>query len=411
MNVSIIGYGSRGTLYGGLFADNNGIEIAAVCDIRKEQLNLAQEALGLKDDKLFDSEQAFFAAGKQSDLLVVSTPDMLHARHALKALELGYDLLLEKPIAATLEDCEMIYRAAIKFNRKVFVCHVLRYAKFFATIAQELKSGVYGKLATINLTENVAYWHQAHSYVRGNWRNEATSSPMIIAKCCHDLDLLCWFAGSECKGVSSMGSLSFYTAANAPKGSADRCLNCAVKNECAYDAERYYLNVLDTKGFTWPVNVLTPRDDRDKIMEALATGPYGRCVFKCDNDVVDHQVVNLEFEGGVTAHLTMTAFSETSSRHIHVHCEQGEIFGNMEDNRLTCNIFGKSSRMIDLSVKDNGFGHGGGDFNLVKDIVAAYRGEPTSALTEIKHSIQSHFIGFAAEKSRHNGGKLERPIQ
>lgn len=410
MRFCIIGYGSRGSAYAENFYKFDGCELTAVCDVKPERLTLAAKRYNLKQTDLYNNETSFFSAGKLADICVVSTPDAAHVKHAIAAMETGYDLLLEKPIAVTEKDCEAIYKTAVKLNRKVFVCHVLRYSPFFASIKEELRSGDYGRLSTVNLTENVAYWHQAHSYVRGNWHNSAESSPMILAKCCHDLDLLAWFAEVPCENVSSMGSLNFFTKENAPKNSAERCLDCPAAADCVYNAVKIYDTERFSAGVTdWPVNVLCDPPTREGLNAALKSSDYGKCVFRCNNDVVDHQVVNLEFKGGITAHLTMTAFSEDGYREIHVHGEKGEIFGNMLENKLHCNIYGKSKKVIDVSANpDLGFGHGGGDYLLVKDIVSFYKGEPIKGLTEIGLSMQSHRIAFAAEASRLKHGQAQK---
>lgn len=412
MNYVILGAGARGNVYAEIFTEL-GSELKAVCEKRVDRLQNFGDKYGVSPQMRFLSDKAFFKAGKLAELCVVSTQDADHVGHALAALAAGYDLLLEKPIAVTMKDCRAIYDKADSLNRRVFVCHVLRYSPFFDFIKRELDTGKYGKIATLNLTENVAYWHQAHSYVRGNWRTVKQAAPMIIAKSCHDIDIISWLVNSECKAVSSMGSLGFYKPENAPENSSDRCLTCPAQKTCAYDAEKFYITDRVDKGNTlWPVSVLCEEPTHDNVLKALRCGPYGRCVFKCDNDVVDRQIVNMEFSDGATAHLTMTAFSENSYREIHVHCEKGEIYGNMLDNVLTCNIFGGETKSIDVNslVNDVGnYSHGGGDYLMIKDIVAAYEGRPTIGLTSIKNSMQSHAIGFAAEESRLKGGKVITP--
>jgi hypothetical protein len=387
--------------------------------VREDRLQKAKKYHKLSAEQLFASEVDFFAAGKLADLCVIATQDAQHLEHALGALELGYDLLLEKPIAANLEDCLTVYKKATELNRKVYVCHVLRYAPFFELIKRELESGAYGKPTVINHTENVAYWHQAHSYVRGNWRNSNDAAPMIIAKCCHDLDIISWLAKSKCKSVSSIGSLGYFKPENAPEGSNERCLNCAVKADCAFDAERFYItNGFDKGHKVWPVDVLCENATREKLYDALKTGPYGRCVWHCDNDVVDRQITNIDFESGLVAHLTMTGFCNDDFRRVHIHCEKGEIYGNMKENVLYCNIFGQPNgkagffkklnctKKINVGDYEKGaYGHGGGDLLLAKDIVKAFNGEKTRALTTLENSMQSHIIGFCAEKSRQQGGK------
>lgn len=410
MEITIIGYGDRGSRYAAMFA-SEGVKVKAVCEIRPERLENAGKLYNLPKDKLFLSDKKFIAAGKLADLCVVSTQDGQHREHAIAALGKGYDVLVEKPIATNLEDVLAVYKKAKELKRRVFVGHVLRYAPFFSLIKKELDSGAYGKIALINLTENVGDLHQAHSFVRGNWHKIPPAAPMIVAKCCHDLDIISWYAGAECKGISSMGSLGFFTKENAPKGSSGRCLTCAVKADCRYDAEKYYIfDRADRGDLGYPVNVICDNPTKEKVYGVLKNGPYGRCVWKCDNNAVDRQIVNMEFEGGMTAHLTMTAFANSCYREIHVHCERGEIYGNLENNILTCNLFGKDSKKINVSEYAEGsHGHGGGDARLVKDIVAAYTGQPATGLTSIENSMQSHAMGFAAEESRLAGGKVMFP--
>lgn len=407
MNYVMIGYGGRGTLYSELLSKEKDAHLIAVCDTDEGKLRAAQSKYGLSQDRLFLSEDEFFAKGKLADICFVCTQDRLHCRHALKALDAGYDLVLEKPIATTLEDCMAILNKSKRLKRKVFVCHVLRYAPFFARAKEELDDGRYGKISTILIEENVSYWHYAHSYVRGNWRNSDTSSPMIIAKCCHDLDLFQYFIGEKCTAVSSMGGLSYFTRKNAPENSADRCCVCPCKNDCAYNAERFYIEERAAKGnFKWPVDIVAFDKKIDTLVAALQNGPYGRCVYKCDNNVVDHQVVDLLYEGGATAHLTMTAFSKDCFRRMHIHGEKGEIFGDMLENKLYCNIYGKESKVIDLNgAVDTSYGHGGGDILLMQNILEHYRSGKAMDVSTIEDSFASHVIGFAAERSRLHGGE------
>lgn len=413
MNYVIIGYGGRGEVYSRILKNNKKANLIAVCDTDKNKLSLVQQNFGLSPNNLFLDEDEFFSKGKLADIAFICTQDKLHHRHAIKALNAGYDLLLEKPIATDLESCKDILEVSKKLGRKIFVCHVLRYSPFFNIIKKELDTKKYGKIVTINITENVGYKHQAHSYVRGNWGNTKKSSPMIIAKCCHDLDLLQFFIGSPCVSVSSMGSLSHFTLNNAPIGCADRCFECKYFDTCKYSVNNCYIdlakNGIKKDGIIpWPADIVSGfNNDINVLIEKLKNGPYGRCVYKCDNDAVDHQVVNLEFKEGQTAHLTMTAFSEYCYREIHVHCDNGEIYGNMHDNILYCNVFNGEQKQIDTSViDDTAYGHGGGDKILLDDVLSYYDGNSNLNLTTIELSFASHIIGFNAELSRLSGGKL-----
>ena len=413
MKVIILGYGSRGRMYALEFKKSSEVEVVGACDVREDQLQMARLDFGEKIE-LFHNADELFAREKFADLCVVSTQDPTHREYAIKAMERGYHILLEKPIATSVEDCEAIYEASVKYDRKVYVCHVLRYAPFFTTIKEKLNSGEYGKVAVISLTENVGHWHQAHSFVRGNWAITENSTPMIIAKSCHDLDILAYLIGEKCKSVSSFGSLEFFTRENAPENSGDRCMQCPVQKDCLYDAEKFYITDQDKWNGKpldeFPRNVLVNKPTVEKLYEAIKTGPYGRCAFKCENTAIDRQVVNISFENGVLASFVLTAFSSDCYREIHVHCEKGDIYGNMTENRLTCSLFGTCAEtakveVIDLNAKTNGFaGHGGGDALMVQDVIDDMQGRTAKGLTLISHSLRSHFIGFAAEKSRLAGG-------
>ena len=301
---AVIGFGARGRRYSSLLKER-GAKLVAVCDCDPAVFAVAKRDYGLDEGALFTDYNSFFAGGKRADLLIVATTDREHTYPAVEGMKLGYDILLEKPIATSREECDLIERTSEETGRKVVVCHVLRYSPFFRKIKELIESGKYGKVVTINHTENVGYWHFAHSFVRGNWRNEEESTFMLLAKCCHDLDLLVWLTGSSCEAVSSMGSLSWFTHDNPEKG-ADFCFECK-RTDCAYRAEDFYL-----KRPLWVKVPVLPEENREEFIRNWLrdkSNPYARCVYACDNDVVDHQIVNMRFAGGVTAHLTLSAFT------------------------------------------------------------------------------------------------------
>ena len=406
---AILGYGNRGSTYAKLIQEQGG-KVVAVCETDKRKCDNAVALHALTPTQVFSDETLFFNAGKLADVLVIATQDAQHKAHAIKAMHIGYDLLLEKPIACSVDDCKQIEHTANALQRKVFVCHVLRYAPLFRTIKTQLDSGVFGKIMSINLTENVAYWHQAHSYVRGNSRRSDLGTPMIIAKCCHDLDLIAWFMDEPCEMVSSFGALRYFTKENAPADSAEYCADCKHKQTCVYSAQRHYIDELIKNGAPgWMINAVTPNATVPALTEELKHSRWGKCVFKSDNTVVDNQVVNMQFESGATAHLTMTAFSKFCYRDIHVYCEKGEIFGNMRENILHCKLFDdkldKPQWDIDVAklIQENQWSHGGGDYNMIGEIIAFYQGKQAQSLTPVSTSMQSHYIGFAAERSRLSG--------
>lgn len=405
ISFALIGYGNRGMTYAAILKEM-GVPVMAVCDQNAEKVANAKALLSLTDKQTFTDEDAFFAAGKMADVLIVATKDVKHIEHATRGMELGYDLLLEKPIARSAEECRRVEEMAVRLGRNVFVCHVLRYAPFFSTLKAELDSGKYGRISTINITENVGYEHQAHTYVRGNMRRADIATPMLISKCCHDLDLLCWFVGQPCTTVSSFGSLRYFKRENAPEGSAERCTDCQYMKTCPYSAYKHYVQKIIERGKpNWACHVVMPNATAETMYEELKTSRYGLCAFKCDNDSVDHQVVNLQFEDGTTAHLTMTAFSDKCYREIHLHGEGGEIYGDMMENMLHCRIFGGESYDIDVNEATNSVSgyHGGGDYHLVRSVLEFYEGKLSPNLTSISQSVQSHYVGYAAEESRKSG--------
>lgn len=417
VRIAIAGVGSRGKNAYGLELLNmkDRAKVVAVADIDPERLALAGDAHGVPDEMRFPSAEAMLAMPKLADAMLVCTQDRQHVPHAVAALKKGYDVMMEKPISPKLEDLQEITKVARENGRRVVVCHVLRYTPFFQTIKKTIDSGVLGEVVSIQALENVRYWHQAHSFVRGNWRREEDTSPMILAKCCHDLDYLVWLCGRKCERVSSYGSLMYFKESNAPEGAALRCTQgCKAKDGCPYDAEKIYLTNKDTGilcgNVEWPIDVLAENPTEEKIRHAIETGPYGRCVFHCDNDVVDHQVVNMQMEGGASLSLTMSAFTSIGGRTIKVMGTLGDLWGDMHENKIRIGVFGKEPQVIDLGKEEKDFaGHGGGDRLLMEQFVDLMQGkEPDGTITTLETSVESHLVALAAEKSRlENGESIE----
>lgn len=417
VRIAIAGVGSRGKNAYGLELLNmkDRAKVVAVADVDPERLALAGDAHGVPDEMRFPSAEAMLAMPKLADAMLVCTQDRQHVPHAVAALKKGYDVMVEKPISPKLEDLQEITKVARENGRRVVVCHVLRYTPFFQTIKKTIDSGVLGEIVSIQALENVRYWHQAHSFVRGNWRREEDTSPMILAKCCHDLDYLVWLCGKKCERVSSYGSLMYFKKSNAPEGAALRCTQgCKAKESCPYDAEKIYLTNKDTGilcgNVEWPIDVLAENPTEEKIRHAIETGPYGRCVFHCDNDVVDHQIVNMQMEGGASLSLTMSAFTSIGGRTIKVMGTLGDLWGDMHENRIRIGVFGKEPQVIDLGKEEKDFaGHGGGDRLLMEQFVDLMQGkEPDGTITTLETSVESHLVALAAEKSRlENGESIE----
>ncbi|MDD5972719.1 MAG: Gfo/Idh/MocA family oxidoreductase [Spirochaetales bacterium] len=413
ITIAIAGLGSRGrTAYGAILLDmKDRAQVVAIADFDKTRCEIAQKEHNVKSENVFSSVEEMLSKEKLADAVLICTQDRDHVRHALMALDKGYDILLEKPVSPDLNELKSLVKKSKETGRKVLVCHVLRYTPFFQIIKKAIDSGRIGKIATVQALENVRYWHQAHSFVRGNWRRKDETSPMILAKCCHDLDYLIWLCGSKCKSVSSYGSLSYFKAECAPEGAALRCLDgCKAKANCPYDAEKIYLTNKDTGvlhgNVEWPVDVLSENPTEETIRAAIEKGPYGRCVFHCDNDVVDNQIVAMEMESGATVTLTMSAFTSIGGRTIKVMGTLGDIQGDMHDNIIKITEFGKESEIIDLGREEKDFaGHGGGDQMLIEEFVSLLEGgEVNNTVTTLEVSVESHLVALAAEESRLEGG-------
>ena len=414
IRIAIAGLGSRGeSTYGqALLEMQDRAEVVALAEPREDRLQAAAKDHGVPADKCFATVEEMLEQPKLADALVLCTQDRQHVPQAIVALQKGYDILMEKPISPVEEDLKKIVQVARECKRKVLVCHVLRYTPFFSKIKDVIDTGVIGEIVAIQTIENVGYWHQAHSFVRGNWRNDATTSPMIMQKCCHDLDYLVWLSGQRCARVSSFGSLKLFKPECAPEGAALRCMDgCKAKENCPFDAEKIYLTNEKTGVLAgnkdWPLDVLALDPTEENIREAIQTGPYGRCVYHCDNNVVDHQVVNMEMENGATLSLTMCAFTTAGSRSMTIMGTKGDIRADMSANTIRVCAFGGQPEVIDVTkLADDFSGHGGGDKQLMAQFIDIVGGkEPDSKVTTLEASVESHLVALAAEESRKNGGK------
>ena len=411
ITFAIAGCGSRGmnTYAKCLEKQTDRADLVAVADIRPDRVQVAAERYNIPAEMCFDSVESLLKAPKLADVLIIATPDDVHYHPAMDALNLGYHLLLEKPAARTAKECTDIAELAERKGLNVVVCHVLRYTVFYQTIKQLIDEGKIGQIMNVEAIERVAHWHQAHSYVRGNWHSAKQTTPMIMAKSCHDMDIILWLTGKGCERVSSFGHLSHFNAANKPEGAPERCSDaCPIAKTCPYNAETYYVGLVQRRGDCWPVNVVAPEPTEEKVRRALATGNYGRCVYQMDNDVVDHQVVSLQLEDEVTAVFTMTAFTPEEGRCIRICGTKGEIYADMEKNLIRFRPFGKPEEEIDVRKLTTDFsGHGGGDARMIGDLLDLLEGKPMSSrMTTISRSVESHVVCLAAEESRLNGGQV-----
>lgn len=410
IKVLAAGLGSRWGVYADYIARHpEDVKVVGLADADQTRLREYAEQFGVPQSACYQDAEELFSAGIEADGAIICTMDRLHYPHAMAAMRAGYHLLLEKPVALTEEHCRDIRDYAMQKGLHVVVCHVLRYTPFYQKIKEIIDSGVIGDICTIQAMERVEYWHMSHAYVRGNWRNSETSCPMILAKACHDTDILLWLCGKRCEAVSSFGSLKHFRPENRPEGAADRCLDCKYIDDCPYSAKKQYIDRV-AQGYTgWPVNVVEKNPTVDSITDVLKSSPYGKCVYDCDNNVVDHQIVNLWLADDVAISFIMSSFNSKSGRTIKVMGTMGDIEGDMGTNTIECTVFGKSHELIDVNkLAGDLSGHGGGDDRLFADFVSLLRAESVNsgALTSIERSVESHFVCLAAEQSRVSGGAV-----
>ncbi|HDP80543.1 MAG TPA: Gfo/Idh/MocA family oxidoreductase [Spirochaetes bacterium] len=439
VSVIVVGAGNRGEQYAAYSKLRpSALKIVAVAEpVPERRLRFARQ-YAIPDNMVFSSWEDALSRPQMADGCVIATQDTLHVEPAVAAMERGYHVLLEKPMALTEKKCRTIAGASKKTGMTLNICHVLRYTDFFSRVKEIIDRGALGNIYSIYHAENVPYYHMAHSYVRGNWRNSRESSPMILAKCCHDLDLIYWFAGSSPSSIASFGGLHHFTPANAPEGAPERCTDgCPAADECPYEAVRTYLHGIPLKigmtktdsritslgaGFLlkfprvasmvpglrpfanwrgWPVSTITEDLSVEGIMNALRSGPYGRCVYRCDNDQVDHQATAIEFENGITAMLNMHGHAEEECRTLRIDGSLATLRGKYGGGgRLEVHIH-RTGKKIIVPVKTDLMGHTEGDVGIMENFVKVLRGG--KGLTTANDSLQSHLMAFAAHRSRVRG--------
>ncbi|ADV67506.1 Gfo/Idh/MocA family protein [Deinococcus maricopensis] len=394
-SVAVLGCGNRG---GDVYARHltaQGARVTHLVDARPARLAEVAVRGGVPPERTFTDAAAFFALGRVADAVVIATPDDGHVEPCLEALRLGYHVLLEKPICLNEAELDLLLAAECASSGTVTVCHVLRASPFFRAVRAVLDRGVLGRLVGVTHAENVAYWHFAHSFVRGNWRASPPAAPFILAKACHDLDLLRWFVGAPPAQVSSVAGRHHFRAEDAPAGASDRCVTCPVV-ACPYDARRIY--GARAPG-VWPVTVLTAGGVT--LEEALEAGPYGRCVYACDNDVPDHQATLITFRNGVQATLTVSAFTHENTRTLRLLGTHGELRGHLDRGELEVHDFRTGA--VEVQRVDASGNHGGGDEGLVAAWLAFLRGDAPGTPTPLAESLDSHRLAFAAERARRAG--------
>jgi len=410
--VAVIGAGGRGSVYTELMHNKEEFTIVAACDVISKKLENLKNIVDIPDAALFTDEEEFFRE-KRADVLVIATCDSDHVRQCVRAMKLGYDVLLEKPISDSREEIQELLAVQKETGRKVVVCHVLRYTLAIKKLEELIAEGVLGKLIAIDHLERVGFWHQAQAYVRIQKMYSDTQHPTILAKCCHDLDLIQHFAGARCKTVSSVGGLTHFRPENAPEGATQRCVDCPHIDTCCYSAKRVYIDMWKQRGcpkFSWPwykVSLTNPNTE-ENLYEGIRNTVFGECVYKCGVEtnphVVDNQMVQMEFENGVRANLKML-FAAASGRRINFFGTEGEIVYDERVGTIEVRPYFKETEIFEIKTLNvQGWGHGGGDFGLIESLYSILTGEATD-YTSLAESLESHLMGVAAEESRLDGGK------
>lgn len=416
IDAVLIGAGGRGAhVYGALALEHpESIQFSAVADPDPARREFFANRHEIEPERRFSDWRDLCAQPRLARAAVNCTQDRTHLESTLALLRAGYDVLLEKPMATSAADCRLLVDESERLGRTLQVCHVLRYTPFFNTLYDIVDSGELGEIVTIDHRENVSWWHMSHSFVRGDWGNEAASTPMILAKCCHDLDILVWTMGREVKRLSSFGSLSHYRPERAPQGAPPRCTDgCPAADSCIWHAPRLY-GAEPRDSWQVPIFMANRAFGSADVspaqrMEILRTSPFGRCVFHADNDVVDRQVIAMEFDGGVTCTFTMHGHSDFEGRTMRWDGTKATLFGDFTEGRPhEFRIVRHGSTQVETIRPEAGrSGHGGGDAGLLADFVAALHGQSSRSRTSARVSLASHLIAFAAEESRRSGRVVE----
>lgn len=408
IKLVLIGAGDRGTTYADLGAAScPEMEMVAVADPDPVRRNYIRDKFNLPEERCFETGEELLKHPKMADAAIIATQDQMHYPLAMEAIKVGYHLLLEKPAATTPEECLAIAEAANAKSLHVVVCHVLRFTPFFRLIKQIIDEGQLGKVLNMIHIECVGNVHQSHSFVRGNWHKTADSAPMILAKSCHDIDIIQWLLDSTCTRVQSFGSLNYFCRENMPEGAPEYCYQgCPAEADCPYSALKIYRQRKFPPFVKTATKKHAPTDE--DIEQAITKTNYGRCVFQCDNDVVDHQVVNMEYASGATVSFNMSAFN-CGGRKVRIMGTKGELHAEMSNDYVSVFDFATRTHkqikiadaIIDESIKG---GHGGGDRGIIRAFCQYLAGTYTgNSVTDITTSIENHLTAFAAEESRLEG--------
>ncbi len=404
VDAVLVGAGRRGYRnFGGYALEHpDELRIIAVAEPDDALRERFARAHGIPSELSFRSWEDLAGRGRLAPSLLNASNDTTHYASTMAAIEAGYQVLTEKPAATSPEQCVSLALAAERRGADVWVCHELRNTNYFKTVRDIVRSGRLGEVVHVGHRENVSYWHMAHSFVRGNWSNRTSSGPMILTKCCHDFDILSWILGVRVERLSSFGSLAHYRPDRAPRQDVpERCTDgCPVQEECPFYAPRLYLG----ERMELLAGAVSLDTSRAGVTRALESGPYGRCVYRVGNDVVDHQVVNMEAEGGLTVTLTMHGHSHVEGRTMRYDGSRATLIGDFSGPDPEIVVHDHRTETGERIAPFAGGGHGGGDEGLMAAFVRAVRDGDQSGLSTVREALPSHLLAFAAEESRLNGG-------
>lgn len=410
LTAIVIGAGNRGGHYSRYMSEiPEKYRVVGVADPNRADREYIRGLHSIPEENCFRSWEDILARPKMADIAMITTVDDMHYEPAMKAIELGYDLMLEKPVAITARQCADIAEAARRKGAKVLVCHVLRYTDFYGAVKKTIMNGSVGDVISMDMVEAIGNTHFAHSYVRGNWHTTQNSAPMLLAKSCHDLDMAQWLLDKPCKKVSSFGSLVHFREENAPAGAPKSCVDgdCPARESCPYDCLDFYSRLPNTNGWKRTVASGIAKDRCEpaweEVVRGLRTKDYGLCVYHANNDVLDNQVVIMEFEGGTTVTLTVNAMNR-GGRFIRIYGTKGELTAYMKDKELQLYTYAdRQVHMIPVAEVDEHItgGHGGGDRGIVREMYDYFCGcYEGFRVADIQVSVRNHMIGFAAEQAR-----------
>ena len=418
LKVILVGCGDRACVYAHFGVHElKEMEIVAAVDPDPARRQYVHDNFGLPLDKCYSEISEVLCQGKIADVVINGTMDSLHVSTSLPFLKQGYDMLLEKPITNNEKDLLDLAEVAKENKCKLVICHVLRFAPFYQAIKKLILSGVIGEIMNINTSERVGAYHSSVSYLRGKWNSEEKcGSSFLLAKCCHDLDLITWFNNSTRPVMTySDGGRNYFNRENAPKGAGERCLvDCPkeIREKCIYDAEYMYIKNSILPWYPWQCTGKNYEDvTLEEKIESLKTyNPHGRCVYKCDGDILDHQQVVVKFANGSTACHTLVLGAMKAERTIYVSGTKGEIEGDLSADKFELRTYDKdsagySTKIYDFkNVNHETSQHFGGDKGLVHDFVNYLKGGETSvSTTVIEDSLIGHFVVFDANESIKEG--------